>query len=63
LVVGAPQTLYESPYVLSSVCDRNYDVTSDGQRFLLVRQADRSDSTIRLNVVVNWLEELKEKTR
>jgi Tol biopolymer transport system component len=63
LIVGTPRTLFEGPYVLSSIWDRNYDVTPDGQRFLMVRQSDPIDSTIRLNVVVNWLEELKEKTR
>jgi serine/threonine-protein kinase len=63
LIVGTPRTLFDGPYVLSSIWDRNYDVTADGQRFLMVRQADPVDSTIRLNVVVNWLEELKEKTR
>jgi hypothetical protein len=61
--VGTPRTLFEGPYVLSAVWDRNYDVTTDGQRFLMVRQADADDSTVRINVVVNWLEELKEKTR
>jgi hypothetical protein len=29
----------------------------------MVRQADASDSTVRINIVVNWLEELMEKTR
>jgi len=63
LVVGTPRTLFEGPYVLSSIWDRNYDVTADGQRFLMVRQADAGESTVRLNIVVNWHEELKEKTR
>jgi hypothetical protein len=49
--------------VLSGIWDRNYDVTADGQRFLMMRQADGGDCTVRINVVVNWLEELKEKTR
>jgi serine/threonine-protein kinase len=63
LVVGTPRTLFEGPYVLSAIWDRNYDVTADGQRFLMVRQADAGDSTVRLNIVVNWLEELKDKMR
>jgi serine/threonine-protein kinase len=63
LVVGTPRTLFEGPYVLSSIWDRNYDVTADGQRFLMVRQADADESTVRINIVVNWLEELKEKAR
>jgi serine/threonine-protein kinase len=63
LVVGTPRTLFEGPYALSNIWGRNYDVTADGQRFLMVRQADAGDSTVRVNIVVNWLEELKEKTR
>jgi hypothetical protein len=55
--------LFEGPYVLSAIWDRNYDATADGQRFLMVRQADAGDSTVRLNIVVNWFEELMEKTR
>jgi hypothetical protein len=63
LVVGTPRTLFEGPYVLSAIWDRNYDVTADGQRFLMVRQPDAGDSTVRLNIVVNWHEELKNKMR
>jgi Tol biopolymer transport system component len=63
LAVGTPRTLFEGPYVLSGVWDRNYDVTADGQRFLMVRQADAGESTVRINIVVNWLEELKDKMR
>jgi hypothetical protein len=29
----------------------------------MMRQADAGESTVRLNLVVNWLEELKEKMR
>jgi hypothetical protein len=29
----------------------------------MVRQADPEDSTVRINIVVDWLEELKEKMR
>jgi hypothetical protein len=35
----------------------NYDVTPDGQRFLMVKSAARETHTI--NVVVNWVEEVK----
>jgi len=36
----------------------NYDVTPDGQRFLMVRSAGRSTPG-QINVVLNWFEELK----
>jgi hypothetical protein len=40
---------------------RNYDVTADGQRFLLV-QRDRAplvEEAIEVQVVLSWFEELK----
>jgi hypothetical protein len=36
---------------------RNFDISNDGRRFLLVRQ---SNGVERLVVVLNWLEELKQ---
>jgi hypothetical protein len=36
-----------------------YDVTPDGQRFLLAKTAGQGPQEI--NVVVNWIEELKQK--
>jgi len=39
-----------------------YDVSPDGQRFLMIRGATRSGID-RLIVVENWFEELKEKSR
>ena len=44
----------------------NFDVTADGQRFLVTVPAgtgDSEDATLgtRLSVVLNWFEELKER--
>ena len=43
---------------------RNYDVTPDGKRFLVILQGSQrevnSRSPIQINVVLNWLEELKQ---
>ena len=61
LMVGTPEILFEGPYLLSSVFGRNYDVTRDGQRFLMIQPPDPSESTARLNAVVNWLQELTER--
>ena len=43
---------------------RNYDVSVDGQRFLVVSsfsEADADYGAIQINVVLNWFEELKER--
>lgn len=39
---------------------RNYDVSSDGARFLMIRREESGrPQQQQLNVVLNWLEELK----
>ncbi len=45
---------------------RPYDITPDGQRFLMVFPADQADSVAetpdeQINIVLNWFEELKER--
>ena len=45
--------------------NRNYDMTRDGEHLLMVYPAATSDSgepvTPRINIVLNWFEELKER--
>jgi hypothetical protein len=54
---GIPQALFDgSPYLLAS--PRNYDVTLDGQLFLVVKPRPNAEPR-EVMVVLNWLEELK----
>ena len=39
----------------------NYDVTSDGQRFLMLKSGEKQDAPTQINVVLNWFEELQQK--
>jgi serine/threonine-protein kinase len=63
---SAPSVLWEGAYSrgLGSSCgmpgvtSSNYDVTVDGQRFLMVRDDDDVTST-RIVVVLNWIEEVR----
>jgi hypothetical protein len=57
-VVGKPRKLFEGPYSRSPAFWPNYDVTPDGQRFLMVKGSPPIPAT-RINVVLNWAEELK----
>jgi Tol biopolymer transport system component len=59
---GKPRMLFEGEYNPGPVPIPNYDVSSDGQRFLMVKpsEKERSAST-QINVVLNWFEELKQK--
>jgi serine/threonine protein kinase len=54
---GAPQVLFEGPY--SNVSGLSYDVTPDGQRFLVLKPQYDDSQVRKLHVVTNWFEELK----
>jgi len=38
-----------------------YDVSPDGQRFLMVKEIEQARSAAQINVVLNWFEELKRR--
>lgn len=41
---------------------RDYDITADGERFIMIFPADQTESARpRINVVLNWFEEVKER--
>jgi hypothetical protein len=56
--VGKPRLLFEKRYNRSNSFWPNYDVTPDGQRFLMVSDGSQEAPT-RINIVLNWFEELK----
>ncbi len=55
-----PTLLFVGDYV--NISGRSYDVSPDG-RFLLLKGEEETSSPTRLNVVVNWFEELKENVK
>ncbi len=63
--VGTPEPLFESGYDVDISAggiggNPNYDISPDGQRFVMVRttvESGRESPT--LNIVLNWFEELK----
>ena len=57
VAVGKPRRLFEKRYNRSVGFWANYDVTPDGQRLLMVKNST-SDAPTRINVVLNWLDEL-----
>jgi Tol biopolymer transport system component len=57
-----PQMLFAGPYLASPFSFPNYDVSSDGQRFLMLKSSEQEKSApTQINVVLNWFEELKQK--
>ena len=55
---ATPQALFDSHIAASNVIHQ-YDVTADGQRFLMVKDNDQKMYATKIVVVVNWVEELK----
>jgi eukaryotic-like serine/threonine-protein kinase len=56
-----PKMLFEGQYVPSLATMHNYDVSPDGQRFLMVKDSEQATLSTQINVVLNWFEELKQK--
>ncbi|MGH9255186.1 MAG: protein kinase domain-containing protein [Vicinamibacterales bacterium] len=62
LSVGKPIMLFEGQYESTQVTNANYDVSPDGQQFLMLKaSAALEDAPTQINVVVNWFEELKRR--
>ena len=53
---GSPVVLFTGRYTMGSAVV-NYDISSDGQRFLMIKEEEAT--TAQINVVLNWFEELK----
>jgi serine/threonine protein kinase len=55
-----PRLLFQGRYVDDQLReDRNYDVTPDGQRFVMVQAGEPNSPSTEIHVVLNWSEELK----
>ncbi len=51
------EVLFERQYYTGM--HRSYDVSQDGQRFLMVKESEDRPAASQLIVVLNWFEELK----
>jgi eukaryotic-like serine/threonine-protein kinase len=59
---GKPRMLFEGQYLPTPFTNPNYDVSSDGQRFLMLKPVEQAQAgPTQINVVLNWFEELKQK--
>ena len=57
---GVPELLFSGLYV--NVFGYSYDISPDGQHFLLLRPVSNARTASRLKVVKNWFEELNRLT-
>lgn len=68
---AAPTPLWQGDYSsgaasscgMPGVSSSNYDVTPDGERFLMVRDDDSAVAGTKIVVVLNWATELKDRVR
>jgi Tol biopolymer transport system component len=58
---GSPRLLFEGRYEFSPNGVAGYDVSLDGQRFLMVQPVEPEQPATQINVVLNWFEELKRR--
>jgi hypothetical protein len=61
--LGTPRPLFEGRYFGKQFpqMGSTYDVSPDGERFLMVKAAERTHAAAQINVVLNWFEELKQR--
>jgi len=56
---GSPVVLFTGRYTILPGFV-NYDISPDGQRFLMIKAADEDEGQPgQINIVLNWFEELK----
>jgi Tol biopolymer transport system component len=59
---GKPRMLFEGPYQPTPATTPNYDVSRDGQRFLMLKSSEMGEvAPTQINIVFNWSEELKRR--
>ncbi len=55
---GSPVVLFTGRYTSPGTVG-NYDVSPDGQRFLMIKEAGQEEGQSgQINVILNWIEEL-----
>jgi eukaryotic-like serine/threonine-protein kinase len=59
---GKPKVLFEGHYQPTPLTFPNYDVSPDGQRFLMLKPVEAGEGApTQIDVVLNWFEELKRR--
>jgi Tol biopolymer transport system component len=57
-----PKLLFEGHYETGIISfQANYDVSPDGQQFLMIKPSEQESAATQINVVLNWFEDLKHR--
>lgn len=64
LELGKPVALFDVRQYFFGGVGRNYDVSPDGRRFIMIRQpAAQMDASRPITIVLNWIEELRARVK
>ena len=55
LQAGRPQELFDGQFAKGSIDAADYDVTPDGQRFLMVQSDQPSSGSTMFHVLIHWI--------
>jgi serine/threonine-protein kinase len=58
---GRPELLFETQYVPRAGGRANFDVSPDGQRFLMIQPVEPEQAATQIHMVLNWFEELRRR--
>jgi len=59
---GRPRMLFAGPYLPTAASFPYYDVSPDGERFLMLKPVEsQASAPTQINIVLNWFEELNQK--
>ena len=58
---SVPRLLFEGHYQYSGLVSSDYDVSKDGQRFLMVQSSGPEQTPTQIRVVLNWFTELQQR--
>ena len=59
--VGKAKMLFRGTYLRTPFTYPQYDVSPDGQRFLMIKPTEQSSSLNQIVIVQDWFEELKRR--
>jgi serine/threonine-protein kinase len=61
--LGTPKALFRSWYggVFTSPVGEQWDISPDGKRFLMMKETGPAGGPMKINIVLNWFEELKRR--
>ena len=56
-----PRLLFDGKYETALASRPNFDITSDGKRFLMLQAVDHGQSSAEIKIVSNWFDEIKRR--